>query len=85
MVKLLQIIVSEDLNELDLSTKILKEFNIDDEIRFIFENERYRNNMDFNQYANYLADMHVNVAKLVLSSALFVANASLKQIKKLLF
>ena len=59
-----KVVISDTLLDTDLSIPILKEINVDDEVRFIFENEHFLNKMNFSQYAQYLSDMFANDMKI---------------------
>lgn len=59
-----KIVTSPNITEDDLSPMILKEFNIDDEVKYIYEKEKYRNEMTFEQYIYYLADMYIREEKI---------------------
>jgi len=58
-----KIIVSKSLSDEDLSRKLLREFNVDDEINYVSNVEKYKDGMSFDQYVSYLANMHVNSEK----------------------
>ncbi len=59
-----KIIVSNTISDEDLSHKILIKINIDNEINFIFNNERYRDTQTFSQYVFYLAENYCNDIKI---------------------
>jgi hypothetical protein len=55
-----KIISSVNLNEEDLSPKILKKINVADEISFIFSEMKFRETMSFSEYVNFLSEHYSN-------------------------